>query len=106
MFKITIDKNTKLESIETYYDRLNDAKVSDVAVDVLLPKELRNYYLGIVPSLLQFIVTWIRYPKAGKLLIDIDDTSEDTLTELYKNELIFPAVVLVWNKTGVYSRDG
>lgn len=106
MFKIAIDKNTKLESIEAYYDRLNDAKVADVSVDVLLPKELRNYYLGIIPTILQFIITWVRYPKAGRLLIDIEDPNDEALTELYKNELIFPAVVLVWNKTGVFSRDG
>ncbi len=106
MFTITIEKNTKLENIESYYDRLNDAKIADVSVDVSLPKELRNYYLGLVPSLLQFIVTWVRYSKAGNLLIDIDEPSESILDDLYKNELIFPAVVLVWNKTGVFTKNG
>lgn len=106
MFTISIEKTSKLETIETYYTRLNEAKAADVSVDVLLPKELHNYYLGLVPSLLQFIITWVRYPKAGRLLIDIDVSSDEILAELYKNELIFSAVVLVWNKTGVFTKGG
>lgn len=106
MITISIDKNSKFKDIETYLTRLEEVKDFDVSVDVLLPKTLKYSYFGLVPSLIQFVVTWLRYKKAGKLLIDIEDLSNESLTELYKNELIFPLVILAWNKTGVYTKDG
>ncbi|MBC8054723.1 MAG: hypothetical protein H7Y13_16825 [Sphingobacteriaceae bacterium] len=82
MFAITIEKNTKIENIETYFTRLSEAKTLNVEVDLLLPKELKYYYLGLVPALLQFILTWLRYENSGKLLIDIDELNEEAITEL------------------------
>ncbi|QTE38965.1 hypothetical protein J3L18_07860 [Mucilaginibacter gossypii] len=103
---IDIGKNTTFEHIEGYYDRLYQAQALGTNVEILLPVSFQKSYPGIVPAMLQFIVTWIRIGNAGRLLIDIENTEKATIEYLYKNELIFPAVLLNWNIGGVFTKDG
>ncbi|MFP5079200.1 hypothetical protein [Pedobacter sp. JCM 36344] len=106
MITINIEKNSRLEDVDLYLTQLENARKFDVGANVMLPKMLNYGHFGIVPALIQFIITWLRYEKAERLLIDIEDTSEDSLSELFKNELIFPVVVLNWNRVGVFSKNG
>ena len=106
MFKITIDKNIRLDELDTLYQQFYSHVKADVTVDLLLPKELDNNYVGLVPSLYQYVITWMRYSKSGKLLIDIDKPETTDFDKLYENELLFPVVSLLWNKNEVYNKTG
>jgi hypothetical protein len=104
MYQITIEKNTTLEAIDAHYKNLNTCINQSIEVDLLIPSELENQYLGIVPSLYQFVATWIRYPKSKRLLLDIDNPDTTDFEKLYENELIFPVVSLVWNKKEIFNK--
>lgn len=106
MFKISITKNIKLDDLDTLYNQLYNSIRQNANVDILLPVELKSGYIGIVPSLYQFVFTWMRYEKSGKLLIDINDPTKTDFDELYENELIFPLVSLVWNKNEIFNNTG
>jgi hypothetical protein len=106
MFKISIDKNIKLDEVDLLYTQLNSHVKSNLRVDLLLPVELKNSYVGIVPLLYQFVFTWMRYGNSGKLLLDIASTETTNLEGLYENELIFPMVSLVWNKNEIFDKTG
>jgi len=103
---IKIDKNIKLEDIESRYIELHGYMEKQLHVDLSLPKMLEHNYFGLIPSLYQFAVTWVRYSNSGKLLLDIENIAETDLDKLYENELLFPLISLVWNKNEVYSKDG
>ena len=53
MAQIKIARNIKLDDIESYYKKLYDIIEENSPVDLMLPKELENYYLGLVPALYQ-----------------------------------------------------
>lgn len=106
MFKLVIDKNIKLGDLDSLYKQLYRHVKVDVTVDLFLPKQLENNYVGLVPSLYQFVFTWMRYSKSGMLLLDIDNPKKTDLYKLYENELMFPVISLVWNKNGVYNKTG
>lgn len=103
---IKIDKNIKLEDIESCYGELHGYMEKQLPIDLSLPKVLEHNYFGLIPSLYQFAVTWVRYSNSGKLLLDIENIAETDLDKLYENELLFPLISLVWNKNEVYSKDG
>lgn len=103
---IKIDKNIKLEDVESCYNEFHDYIDKQLNVDLHLPKILEHNYFGLIPALYQFAVTWVRYSKSGKLLLDIDNINETDLDKLYENELLFPLISLVWNKNEVYTKDG
>ncbi|WP_152269907.1 hypothetical protein [Agriterribacter humi] len=106
MFQIKINKSVKLDEVEQLYTQLYQHIKLDIVVDVLLPVELDSSYIGIVPTLYQFVFTWMRYEKSGKLLIDISNPEATDYEELYENELIFPLVSLVWNENEVFDKTG
>lgn len=103
---IKIDKNIKLEDIESCYNEMHGYMDKQLGVDLSLPKVLEHNYFGLVPSLYQLAVTWVRYSNSGKLLLDIENINETDLDKLYENELLFPLISLVWNKNEVYTKDG
>jgi len=104
-FTITIKKSATLEDVDGYYDQLHKSSSVRATVDLCLPAGFNKDYFGLIPQLLQFVITWSRYKKSKRLLIDIPDTEKGTIENLYKNELIFPAVILVWNTNGVYNAN-
>ena len=103
---LKIKKNTTIGNIGSYYEILHEHINSDSPLDLMLPQSLSNAYLGLIPSLYQLIITWIRYKNSGKLLLDISNGEETEIVKIYENELIFPMVSMVWNRNGVYSKDG
>jgi len=103
---IRIRKDINLAGVEQLYKSLDTGISIKAKIDVIIPSELEANYLGIIPALIQFISTWLRYENSNMLLLDIEDPTHADITELYKNELIFPVVGLVWNHNGVYDRNG
>jgi hypothetical protein len=106
MFKIRIEKNIRLEDLESIYRQFYSHVKADITVDLVLPKEFIHYYVGLVPALYQFVITWMRYSKSGKLLLDVDSPDNTDFEKLYENELLFPVVCLLWNKNEVYNKTG
>ncbi len=103
---IEIFKGITLDEIDAYYDRLVRAQEVDAPVDLLLPVKLENHFAGLVPALLQFIITWSRYPYAGRLLLNVKQPSKVNFDEILQNELLFPAITLVWFKTDILNSTG
>lgn len=106
MFKINISKTIKIDDLDDLYKLLHNHVRQYLTVDLLLPTELKSSYIGIVPALYQFVFTWLRYEKSGKLLLDITNPDEVDFNAIYENELIFPLVSLVWNKNEIYNNTG
>lgn len=101
---INLKRSLSLVDIENHYELIFNDDIS--IIDILLPNELTNNYLGLTPSLIQFIATWIRSPKYGKLLLNIDEPDNEKIKHLYDNEYIFPIISLVWNENGVFDKSG
>jgi hypothetical protein len=101
---IEIDSGVTLDQIDTYYDRLVRAEEVDAQVDLLLPVKLDNHFGGLVPALLQFVITWSRYRHSGNLLLDIQHPGTVNFNEVLQNELLFPAIILVWFKADIYNK--
>ena len=106
MFNISINKTIKLDDIDDLYNSLYYHIRQDLTVNLLLSKDLKSSYIGIVPALYQFVFTWLRYKKSGKLLLDISNPDNVDFYKIYENELIFPLVSLVWNKNEIYDKTG
>jgi len=103
---IKIDKTVTLEELDNYYKQLYRSAEIEAPVDVLLPKNLENNFIGLVPSIIQFLITWIRYDYSGNLWLDIEDPNREDFNQLFENELLFPAFTLAWNKSEFYNKTG
>ena len=66
------------------------------SIDLKLPVSLSQNHFGVVFSLLQFIASWMRTPSSGRLILPVK-TPEEAI-EYLKNEFVYPAVVLSWEK--------
>lgn len=106
MALIKLKGSILIDDIDQLYIDLYKGMYNKQVIDILLPNKLTKNYLGITPALIQFIATWTRYEKSGKLQLSIEDPTEFEIDELYKNEFIFPIVSLVWNSNGVYDKTG
>ncbi|KAF2342280.1 hypothetical protein [Flavobacterium tistrianum] len=103
---IKVDKNIGLIEIDHLYTELYDAIKNNYLIDIIIPIMLKKNYLGITPSLIQYISTWIRYNQSGKLRLDIENPSDDMIRDIYENEFIFPIISLVWDTNGVFDKSG
>ncbi len=103
---ITIERNLSLDDLDRYYRRLEEYRSVDAALDLLLPRTLHNNYMGLAVALVQFVISWIRYAHAGKLLIDISNPETENWEEIFQEEHIFPIIALSVNNAGVYDRTG
>lgn len=104
--EILIEKDVNLEEIEKYYGQLSRFAEVDGKVDLKVPIALINNYMGLVPAICQFVITWIRYPFAGKLMLNILDPEKEDFSMLFENEHLFPIVVLAWSKKGIFNSNG
>jgi hypothetical protein len=103
---ITIERSVSFDDLDRYYRRLADIKDVDAPVELLVPRILYNNYMGLSMALLQFVVSWIRHPRAGKLMFDISNPETQDWEEIFKEEHIFPIIALAVNTTGVYDEGG
>ncbi|MBT1687386.1 hypothetical protein [Dawidia soli] len=104
---IDIKPTSKLEDVDLYYVELYRYIKQNATVHVRLPRAIKKHYFGLVPALIQFAFTWVRYGMSGKLILPISaDANRSEIDELYENELIYPLLALVWNKNEPYDKSG
>lgn len=104
---ISIKANSTFDDVDHYYLELNRYIKQDATVNISLPKDLKKSYFGIVSAIVQFVCTWERYYKSGKLILPISpDASANEIDALYENEFIYPSTILVWNREAVFDKTG
>jgi hypothetical protein len=94
---IEIKANITIPKIINLYAELQTAQTGEgELIDLKLPPSLTNNHFGVLFSLLQFIASWIRNSASGRLILPVNTTDE--AAEYLKNEFVYPAVVLAWEK--------
>lgn len=91
---IQIQRNISLKNIERLYTELNNSEESKV--DLLLPLDIDSKDFSVIPSLIQFIGTWRRHPKCGKLHTKTDKNKIQSIQDFDNTELGFASIVLSW----------
>jgi hypothetical protein len=105
--KIRLNQKASIEDVEDVFRQLQEYKNFHEAIDLLLPKRILNDTLGLGPTIILFVASWIRQGNFGRLYLDIGaNPTEEEIEELYENEIIFPAVVLAWNTAEICNADG
>jgi len=92
---IVIRNSITIPKIENLYLDLNAVAKEEDAV-LKMPTSLANNDFGLLASLLQFIATWVRNPFSKQLLLPVENDAE--AIEYLKNEFVYPAVVIAWEK--------
>lgn len=93
MIKIT--SNISIQKIQNLYSEL--AASNDALIDVHLPKKIEKLDFGLLFSYLQFLATWVRNNRSGKLHLPVNST-EEAIEYLDYNEFVYPSIVLAWEK--------
>lgn len=86
MIVFEIKRNVSLKQIEGYFDRLHKWERPSGFIDLQLPQHLDNNYFGLMVSLIQLCVTWVRYPKARNLILPVKNPKNYDWEKLYENE--------------------
>lgn len=104
---IEIPKSIDLLNLDKLNIKLHQKIKRGIIIDLIIPVELKNNYLGISANLIQFTSTWLRSSVAGKLVININIEKDNPklLDAVIKNEFLFPIIGLVWNNNGVYDNN-
>lgn len=92
---IKIKGNISIPKIEELYSELYSSQLD--LIDIQLPKKIEKLDFGLLFSFLQFLATWIRNEKSGKLILPVDG-SHAAIQYLFDNEFAYPSVVLSWEK--------
>lgn len=93
---IKIEKKLSINKIEAMYSSLGIYSKEDT-VDVVIPGKIESLDFFIVPALIQFISTWLRVTKHGKLKIELD-SSNDSLENFMEEPYAFPIVIMSWQR--------
>src|SRR5690606_23424362 len=81
--------------IQNFYSELSNS--NEAIIDVQLPKKIEKLDFGLLFSYLQFLATWIRNERSGKLCLPVI-TIEEAIRYLDDNEFVYPSLVLAWEK--------
>ncbi|MBK1439675.1 hypothetical protein JHJ32_06740 [Parapedobacter sp. ISTM3] len=92
---IKIHGTISLTKIQNLYSEL--ASSNDAVIDVHLPKKIEKLDFGLLFSYLQFLSTWVRNNRSGKLYLPVNNT-EEAIEYLDNNEFVYPSIVLAWEK--------
>jgi len=92
---IKVAGNISIPKIQSLYAEL--ATSQDAVIDVQLPKKIEKLDFGLLFSYLQFLATWVRNNRSGKLHLPVSST-EEALEYLDNNEFVYPSIVLAWEK--------
>lgn len=93
MIKVT--GNISIPKIQNLYSELDAS--NEAAIDVHLPKKIEKLDFGLLFSYLQFLSTWVRDSRSGKLHLPVSNT-EQAIEYLDNNEFVYPSIVLAWEK--------
>lgn len=105
-FTITIESNTSLSDIDLLYNSLEKYKEMNCLVNLSIPKTLKKKEIGLIPLLLQFSNTWVRYENSNTMVLDIEEFTDENIETLYQNDLVFPLVSLVWTIKQIENQKG
>ena len=89
---INIGNRTNLKSLEQAYVTLSNNNNNDITIS----KGLTSADFGLIPAIIQFIVTWHKNTGQGKIILKLK--SENDLDEFYKLDFLFPSLVYCWNR--------
>jgi hypothetical protein len=92
---IKVAGNISIPKIQNLYAEL--ATSQDAVIDVHLPKKFEKLDFGLLFSYLQFLATWVRNNRSGKLHLPVSST-EEAIEYLDNNEFVYPSIVLAWEK--------
>jgi len=98
MIKIT--GNISISKIQNLYSELYSS--NENLIDIQLPKKIEKLDFGLLFSYLQFLATWVRSERSGKLHLPVSNTDE-AIEYLENNEFVYPSIVLAWEKVIVNS---
>ena len=82
---IKIERNITIPKINNLYTALNSTS-TDI-LDLYLPKKIDKLDFGVLFSYLQFLATWIRDERSGKLHLPVN-TAEEAVAYLDDNEFV------------------
>lgn len=92
---IKIAGNISILKVQNLYSELTTSK--EAVIDVHLPKKIEKLDFGLLFSYLQFLSTWVRNSRSGKLYLPVDNRAE-AIEYLDNNEFVYPSIVLAWEK--------
>ncbi len=92
---IKVAGNISIPKIQNLYSEL--ATSQDAVIDLYLPKKIEKLDFGLLFSYLQFLATWVRNNRSGKLHLPVSST-EEAIEYLDNNEFVYPSIVLAWEK--------
>jgi hypothetical protein len=92
---IKIERSITISKLNDLYRELEVAKEGDI--DLYLPKLIDSLNFGVLFSYLQFLATWVRNERSGKLHLPVGNVDE-AVTYLEDHEFVYPSLVLAWEK--------
>jgi len=92
---IKVKGNISIPQVQNLYSELASSK--EEIIDVHLPKKIEKLDFGLLFSYLQFLSTWVRSNRSGKLHLPVNNT-EEAIEYLDYNEFVYPSIVLAWEK--------
>ena len=92
---IKVARNISIPKIQNLYAELASSK--DSKIDLQLPKKIEKLDFGLLFFYLQFLASWIRNDRSGKLRLPINNAAE-AVEYLDNNEFVYPSIVLAWEK--------
>lgn len=92
---IKVAGNISIPKIRNLYSELDSS--NDTVIDVHLPKKIEKLDFGLLFSYLQFLSSWVRNNRSGKLHLPVNNT-EEAIEYLNNNEFVYPSIVLAWEK--------
>ncbi|SEO68263.1 hypothetical protein SAMN05444671_4158 [Flavobacterium sp. CF108] len=104
MREIRIKNSIKLFEVDKLYDQLNE--MPNEVIDLRLPRYIEKYFFSLAPSIIQFVATWIRSDKKGKLIIDLNLDDFENTEKYYEQEFFFPIISLAWNEITISNLSG
>ncbi len=93
---ITIPRNLSIQDIESLYKELENFDEFDDS-DIIIPDRIESADFGIVPSLIQFVCTWLRHTNSGKVRITLS-AKEDSLERFMEEPHAYPIIVMAWKR--------
>jgi hypothetical protein len=91
---LEIARRTGIEQIEHLYESLAQIPAGEKD-DLRLPADIDSTDFGVLPSIVQFVSTWIRSFKAHNILVSLPG-NEDAVRRFADSDFIFPLLVMNW----------
>jgi hypothetical protein len=92
---IKINSTISIPKIQNFYAELQASQEDEI--DILLPKKIEKLDFGLLFSYLQFLATWVRDNRSGKLHLPVTNL-EEAIQYMDNNEFVYPSIVLAWEK--------